>query len=178
MSNSGRTRLVTLRSRPVGSESGSTVDPDKLATYRDTLNHLPKQDGCDRLCRGHSQGGSEQSSRCEGIHSDAAVRGKSGPSWRRRQNHRLRRYRYEGFDAFDHQIKPVIRPVLRFRPLGIRVNQLGALKAIEGSFDLRYYPTRFTTENCGQLAVPNNSRGEVERVTGTTETLIPNDFWI
>jgi hypothetical protein len=84
----------------------------------------------------------------------------------------------EGFGAFGHQMKPVVRPALRIRPLGVRINRLGRLKAVEGSFDLRYFPTRFTNEDFGRPAGPDDARGGGEWVMGATVTLILNDFSI
>lgn len=84
----------------------------------------------------------------------------------------------EGFAAFGQGMRRVIRPALKFRPLGLRVNGLRFLKAVEATFDAKYYAVRFTPEDFGRPNGIDDTRVGDEWVFGASLTLILPNFSI
>ena len=82
----------------------------------------------------------------------------------------------EGFVGFGHGMRRVVRPALKFRPLGLRVNELGPLKAVDVAFDAKYYAVRFTPEDFGRPNGIDDTRIGDEWVFGASLTLILPDF--
>ena len=78
---------------------------------------------------------------------------------------------------FGKGFKPVMRPVVRFRPAAIRINKVLGLKAIEAAFDIRYFYKRFNDsdfrpESGGDGATETDATKGNEFVTGAFVTFV------
>ena len=79
---------------------------------------------------------------------------------------------YERFIFFGGGFNTFARDVLKIRALGVRVNRVLGIKAIEGTVDFRYFRKRLTAENFGFPKRPEFPTTGDEWVFGTFMTAV------
>ena len=77
----------------------------------------------------------------------------------------------EVYRFFGHRFKPFTRTAIKLRPVGVRLNRVGKLKALELAIDVRRFGRRFVPQDFGVPSQEEVGRGG-EWVFGTFVSLV------